>query len=229
MSEAEGMENQGEGQTSSEKTSEIKIDVEAIKAAAVEAAKAAIAEQTKEAATVSKKDLDTAIANYKKELARSITGEKDEEEIDPVLKYLVNSPKETLLTVKEQAKAEALAEIRGQIAQEKQDIAAYNSVFGERPDIDLKGPEMKVIGALIKDTDEGLSTEERAKEALKQYDLMMEARGLGDAKKRIAEASSSVRASASKDAGNVPVSEEEVYRSEIEEIRQKERAMRSWN
>lgn len=224
MSEAEGTVVESE-----KKVEAPVVDVEAIKAAAIEAARAAVAESQKEAATVSKKDLDNAIATYKKDLARTIGGEKEDDAVDPVLSYLVNSPRETLNTVKEQAKKEALDEIRGQMTREREDVAAYNKVFSQRPDVDLQGPEMKVIAALIKDVDESLSTEERATEALKQYDLMLEARGLGDSKKRIAEASTSVRASVSKDAGNVPVSEEDVYRAELEENKQRERAMRGWN
>lgn len=205
---------------------EVNARIERVAKEAKEAADAAIAAVSSSA--VRKEDLDRALDSQRRDIARTIAGESASEE-DPLKDYILESPSQVLMEVKRRAKEEAVAEMRDLNAREAmsrdENLAAINTVLGERPDIEKS--DLRIVKGFLDEQSEDLPAEERLRGAVKQFDLWCEQRGLGDSKERIAKASST---KSSVSAGEPqPKSHEDILREEVEETRRQEQAKRSWN
>lgn len=199
--------------------------LEAAKAAAREAVAATLANKD-EGEVITKEDLEAALAEQQKRIAKQISGE-DESETDPVLRALINQPRQTLSLVKEQAKEELREEFSRQEAQRERERDAFVKVFSDRPDIDKDS--MSVIRGFLKEVDVDMEPEKRLREAVKQYDLFCESRGLGEAKERIAKASGgSATSPAKSSAESTSKSAAEIEKAELEEIKARQKSQRSW-
>ncbi len=228
MAEQETQAPESTGTQKVEIPEEFKAEMNArIEAVAKEAAAAAAAAAAASGA-VKKEDLDKALESQRLSIARTIAGDNGVEE-DPLKALLLESPSEVLLEIKRRAKDEAVQEIRQISAQETalrdENLAAINSVLGERPDIEKA--DLRIVKGFMDGLSEDMPAEERLREAVKQFDLWCEQRGLGDSKERIAKASST---KSSVSAGQPqPKSHEDILREEVEETRRQEQAKRSWN
>lgn len=113
---------------------------------------------------------------------------------DEVLGSLLKDPLGVLRNVAISSKEETKRELRAEFAEEeriqRENRKATHAVLGERPDIHSNEAAMKIVSSFWKDANPDLPASEQLKQAVRQYDLLMEKNGAGEAEKRIAAAAS---------------------------------------
>lgn len=183
-----------------------------------EQARKAALEAISEGGAVNKSSEVEIERRVRSEIARSIAGEPAPDELDPLVAQLLTKPKEVLGHVIAVATETALEQVNERKSKDDLRQKAHGKVLGERPDVMNNKAAFRAVADFYETTDSKLGEEERAKEALRKYDLLMEEQGLGDAKARIAKASSVPNASAQPTAPQVTlVDESKMLREELDE------------
>lgn len=187
-----------EGQTESTPAAEVKpatppaataptVDIEAIKREATEAAKQFAIQSQKE----QEKRFAEQQAAERQRIADAVLGTKPS--ADPNAQALL----QLLIETKESAKAEMRAEQEEKEAEARERATAVNAVVKDRPDITSDKDAMLIVRSYLEQQDESIPLKERMVNAVKEYDLFSERKGLGSAQERIAKASSISTTSAS--------------------------------
>lgn len=154
------------------------LDMAAIQAQAAEAVRAA--RESQEAT-------QRAIQEERQRMANAILGRVEEEPaVDPVLKVLLENPREALSYVKQQAKQEAVTETLQAFAEHESTKAEVSRVFGTRPDITSDPMNLSVIRGFLDQTDSSLPVGQRLVEAVGAFDRFMDARTGTSMQQRIA-------------------------------------------
>lgn len=203
------------------------IDIEAITRKAAEEAARAVKEtlaSQPQKEGFSKEEVAKLIKEEQRRIVKSIAGEDESEGPNPIHVRFAKDPEgfvDTLAGVilekveeKTSSKEKAVAEMQ----------TAFNKVMGKRSDI-LSDDGNKKLFLRFYQTTEGDSEAERMEVALKDYDLEMERRGLGDAEKRIKQALSLSDEGASGKAspsGSV-TSQADILRFDTEELEERKR------
>jgi hypothetical protein len=154
----------------------------------VKSAISEVVKQQPEQAGISKEDIQKALEDQRKAIAKAVSGEPDEPKENPLLRKFVDNPEEVLAKVIEVAKDSAKKEIGEQVEQEKAFQHAWYQTLADRPDVTSSKNASDVFLQFYKATSNNKNEVERFKEALGRYDLFLEENNAGDAKARIEKA-----------------------------------------
>lgn len=173
------------------------ISIDEIRQEALAAARAEVGEILKTQKTVSEEQVNKIVAERLGSVAKAISGQDEpQDSVNPLLRKLVTDPDGVLATVAELSAQHTLEQIRRENAQEREFNSAYTELFQERPDLASSKANLKLVDTFYKNADPQKPIRDRVKEAVREFDLLMEEQGLGDSKSRIAKASTVTSASA---------------------------------
>lgn len=202
------------------------IDVSAIQTQAVEAARQAAIEAAQQTQAQTQEMLEA----HRKQVARAYGFEKEEDEINPALRLLLGNPQESLTYVKNQAKSEALAELRQELEEKEQTKYAVGRVFGSRPDIATDAMNVAVVRGFLDQVDESLPLEDRLRYAVTAYDRFMDQKVGQTAQERIAAAGTVPGASGYRGGNSQELArqvEKDSWKQELNELHERRSAQRN--
>lgn len=167
---------------------------------------------------VSKEEVERILSEQTARIAAALSGGAQEQQgIDPLTERLIRNPQDVLSAVHDLAVQNAEERYNARLSRMEEERRVAAELQSDRPDITGSKANATLLGKLFGLTAADKSPHDRMKEAISEYDRIMEDAGHGDAKKRVAKASSVESAGASHRAGSkeAKVSEAELFEKEL--------------
>lgn len=165
--------------------------LENLKREVLEAARAEI-----KASQASQPDIDAKVEGLVKQRLKRAIGEEDSDDSfsQQLLVELANNPSDFFTrygeAVSKRTEERLLQRLSEQEAEKRNKQEAATKVFKSRKDILGSKEAINLVTALYEKTSKNLSEEDRLKQAVKDYDALLEAQGAGNVESRLARLSS---------------------------------------
>lgn len=183
--------------------------------------------EKKEEGTISEDKVSELLNSQRAEIAKAISGEGEKPGVDPMTKALLTDTKGTIAAIVNYTKNKIVEEMNAKDEVSQEEIQVATELKKERPDIWSDEDNSDIFARLYELQPEG-SAKDRVKGALAEYDKFQEKLGRGDAKERIAQASSTKSArGSSSESQDTPKSEEEYHQEFLNDRKARKEKIRS--